>query len=69
MAEMMQAKKLPALADIRDESAEDLRLVLEPKSRRIDPVMMMESLFKLTDLESRVPLNLNVLDSSGAPGC
>ena len=68
MAEMMQAKKLPALADIRDESAEDLRLVLEPKSRRIDPVMMMESLFKLTDLESRVPLNLNVLDSAGAPG-
>ena len=68
MAEMMQAKKLPALADIRDESAEELRLVLEPKSRRIDPVMMMESLFKLTDLESRVPLNLNVLDSAGAPG-
>ena len=68
MAEMMQAKKLPALADIRDESAEDLRLVLEPKSRRIDPVMMMESLFKLTDLESRVPLNLNVLDSEGTPG-
>lgn len=68
MAEMMQAKKLPALADIRDESAEDLRLVLEPKSRRVDPVMMMESLFKLTDLEQRVPLNLNVLDSSGTPG-
>jgi topoisomerase-4 subunit A len=68
MAEMMQAKKLPALADIRDESAEDLRLVLEPKLQRTDPVVMMESLFKLTDLESRVPLNLNVLDSTGTPG-
>ena len=45
------------------------RLVLEPKSRRIDPVMMMESPFKLTDLESRVPLNLNVLDSPVRRGC
>ncbi|HCD49650.1 MAG TPA: DNA topoisomerase IV subunit A, partial [Alphaproteobacteria bacterium] len=68
MAEMLNDKKLPVLADIRDESAEDLRLVLEPKSRRIDPVLMMESLFKLTDLESRVSLNLNVLDASGKPG-
>ncbi|NDA07923.1 MAG: DNA topoisomerase IV subunit A, partial [Alphaproteobacteria bacterium] len=68
MADLLQAKKLPALADIRDESAEDLRLVLEPKSRRIDPAMVMESLFRLTDLETKVPLNLNVLDSTGAPG-
>ena len=68
MAEMMQAKKLPMLADIQDESAEDIRLVLEPKSRRLDPDMVMESLFKTTDLESRVSLNLNVLDADGRPG-
>ena len=68
MADMLQAKKLPFLADIRDESAEDLRIVLEPKSRRLEPEVVMESLFKLTDLETRVPLNLNVLDSDGRPG-
>ena len=67
-ADMLQAKKLPFLADIRDESAEDLRIVLEPKSRRLEPEVVMESLFKLTDLETRVPLNLNVLDSDGRPG-
>ena len=68
MADMLQAKKLPFLADIRDESAEDLRIVLEPKSRRLEPEVVMESLFKQTDLEMRVPLNLNVLDSDGRPG-
>ena len=68
MADMLQAKKLPFLADIRDESAEDLRIVLEPKSRRLEPEVVMESLFKLTDLETRVPLNLNVLDAEGRPG-
>ena len=68
MADMLQAKKLPFLADIRDESAEDLRIVLEPKSRRLEPDVVMESLFRLTDLETRVPLNLNVLDSNGRPG-
>ncbi|MGC6454698.1 MAG: DNA topoisomerase IV subunit A [Candidatus Puniceispirillaceae bacterium] len=68
MADMLQAKKLPFLADIRDESAEDLRIVLEPKSRRMEPDVVMESLFRLTDLESRVPLNLNVLDAEGRPG-
>ena len=68
MAELLNAKKLPMLADIRDESAEDLRLVLEPKSRRLDPEMMMESLFHLTDLETKVPLNLNVLAADGTPG-
>ena len=68
MADMLQAKKLPFLADIRDESAEDLRIVLEPKSRRLEPEVVMESLFKLTDLETRVPLNLNVLDADGRPG-
>ena len=67
MAEMLQAKKLPVLADIRDESAEDIRVVLEPKSRRLDPNAVMESLFKLTELEIRVSLNLNVLDSNGRP--
>ena len=67
MADMLQAKKLPFLVDIRDESAEDLRIVLEPKSRRLEPEVVMESLFKLTDLETRVPLNLNVLDAEGRP--
>ena len=67
LAEMLQAKKLPFLGDIRDESAEDLRIVLEPKSRRIEPEVVMESLFKLSDLETRVPLNLNVLDANGRP--
>ena len=67
MAEMLQSKKLPVLADIRDESAEDIRIVLEPKSRRLDPEAVMESLFKSTELETRVSLNLNVLDSSGRP--
>ena len=65
---MLQAKKLPVLADIRDESAEDIRIVLEPKSRRLEVELVMESLFKLSDLEVRVPLNLNVLDADGRPG-
>jgi len=67
MAEMMMAKKLPMLADIRDESAEDIRIVLEPKTRRLNPEAVMESLFKLTELEARASLNLNVLDSTGRP--
>ena len=61
IAELMNEKKLPLLADMRDESAEDVRLVLEPRSRSVDPELLMESLFKLTELESRVPLNMNVL--------
>jgi topoisomerase IV subunit A len=61
IAELMNEKKLPLLADMRDESAEDVRLVLEPRSRSVDPALLMESLFKLTELESRVPLNMNVL--------
>jgi topoisomerase-4 subunit A len=56
------------LADIRDESAEDIRIVLEPKSRRLESELVMESLFKLSDLEVRAPLNLNVLDADGRPG-
>jgi topoisomerase IV subunit A len=61
IAELINEKKLPLVADMRDESAEDVRLVLEPRSRSVDPALMMESLFKLTELESRIPLNMNVL--------
>ncbi|MGI9414384.1 MAG: DNA gyrase subunit A, partial [Hyphomicrobiales bacterium] len=61
IAELLQARKLPMLGDVRDESAEDIRLVLEPKSRSVDPVLLMESLFKVTELESRISLNMNVL--------
>ncbi len=68
IAELMQARKLPMLADIRDESAEDIRLVLEPRSRTVDPVLLMESMFKVTDLESRVSLNMNVLSKGQVPG-
>jgi topoisomerase-4 subunit A len=66
-AELLQTRKLPLLGDIRDESAEDIRLVLEPKSRSVDPVVLMESLFKITDLESRIPLNMNVLSKGLVP--
>lgn len=68
IAELMQARKLPMLADIRDESAEDIRLVLEPRSRAVDPVLLMESMFKATDLESRISLNMNVLSKGQVPG-
>jgi topoisomerase-4 subunit A len=61
IAELMNEKKLPLLADMRDESAEDVRIVFEPRSRSVDPALLMESLFKLSELESRIPLNLNVL--------
>ncbi len=67
IAELLLQKKLPLLADVRDESAEDVRLVLEPKSRSVDPVVLMESLFKLTELETRVPLNMNVLSRGVVP--
>jgi topoisomerase-4 subunit A len=67
IAELLQAKKLPLLADVRDESAEDVRLVLEPKSRSIDPVLLMEQMFKLTELETRLPLNMNVLTRGQVP--
>jgi topoisomerase IV subunit A len=61
IAELINEKKLPLLADMRDESAEDVRVVFEPRSRSVEPALLMESLFKLTELESRVPLNMNVL--------
>ncbi|MDA7948274.1 MAG: DNA topoisomerase IV subunit A [Hyphomicrobiaceae bacterium] len=67
IADLMQAKKLPLLADIRDESAEEIRLVLEPKNRTVEPEILMESLFKVTDLEARVPLNMNVLSRGKIP--
>ncbi|MBV8736361.1 MAG: DNA topoisomerase IV subunit A [Alphaproteobacteria bacterium] len=67
IAALLEEKKLPLLADIHDESAEDLRLVLEPKSRNVDAGVLMEQLFRLTELEIRVPLNLNVLDLAGVP--
>lgn len=67
MAEAYREKKLALLGDIRDESAEDIRIVLEPKSKNVDAGMLMESLFKLTDLETRISLNLNVLDAGNAP--
>ncbi|WP_127142702.1 DNA topoisomerase IV subunit A [Pelagibacterium montanilacus] len=67
IAELIFARRLPLLKDVRDESAEDIRLVLEPRSRTVDPVLLMESMFKLTDLEARFPLNLNVLDNGLIP--
>jgi topoisomerase IV subunit A len=67
MAELLQEKKLALLADIHDESAEDVRIVLEPKSRNVEPEILMESLFRATDLEIRYPLNLNVLDADNTP--
>ncbi len=67
VAELIQNRKLPLLADIRDESAEDVRLILEPKSQNVDPSVLMETLFKQTELETRASLNLNVLDARGTP--
>ncbi len=67
LAGLIEAKRAPLLADVRDESAEDIRLVLEPKSRTVEPEVMMESLFKLSALETRISLNMNVLDAQGAP--
>src|SRR3954449_3516245 len=67
IAELLNDKKLPLVGDVRDESAEDVRLVIEPKSRAVDPELLMESLFRLTELESRIPLNLNVLVKGRIP--
>ncbi len=61
LAELLNEKKLPLVAEVRDELTEDIRLVIEPRARTVDPVLMMESLFKLTELESRISLNMNVL--------
>src|ERR1700740_501356 len=67
IAELLNDKKLPLVGDVRDESAEDIRLVIEPKWARVDPELLMESLFRLTELESRIPLNLNVLVKGRIP--
>ncbi|HEV2558817.1 MAG TPA: DNA topoisomerase IV subunit A [Microvirga sp.] len=67
IAELLQERKLPLLADVRDESAEDVRIVLEPRSRTVDPIILMESLFKLTELESRISMNMNVLAGGKVP--
>ena len=67
VAELMHAKKLPMLEDIRDESAADIRLILEPRSRTIEPEMLMEALFQNTDLEVRIGMNMNVLDLNTIP--
>src|SRR6201990_2620493 len=67
IAELLNEKKLPLVGDVRDESAEDVRIVIEPKSRTVDPELMMESLFRLTELESRISLDLNVLVKGRVP--
>ncbi|MEQ8356769.1 MAG: DNA topoisomerase IV subunit A [Kiloniellaceae bacterium] len=67
IAELLMAKKLAMLADVRDESTDEVRLVLEPKSRNVDPEVLMESLFRQTDLENRISLNMNVLDAENTP--
>ncbi|WP_374467065.1 DNA topoisomerase IV subunit A [Ferrovibrio sp.] len=67
IAELITERKAPLLDDVRDESAEDIRLVLIPKSKNVDPDVLMESLFRSTDLETRFPLNLNVLDGGKLP--
>ncbi len=67
LAELIDEKKLPLVAEVRDESAEDVRVVIEPRSRTVDPAVMMESLFRLSELESRIPLNMNVLVDGVVP--
>lgn len=67
IAELLNEKKLLLVGDIRDESAEDVRIVIEPKSKNVDPEVLMETLFKQTELESKIPLNLNVLVKGRVP--
>jgi len=67
IAALLSERKLPLLDDVHDESADDIRLILTPKSRNVDPAVLMESLFRQTELESRIPLNLNVLDKDCIP--
>ncbi|PKP99923.1 MAG: DNA topoisomerase IV subunit A [Alphaproteobacteria bacterium HGW-Alphaproteobacteria-13] len=67
IAQLIADKKLPILEDVRDESAEDIRIILVPKSRNVDPDVLKESLYRLTELESRFALNLNVLDATRTP--
>jgi topoisomerase-4 subunit A len=67
IAEHIMTRKIPVLADVRDESTEEIRVILEPKSRAVDPEQLMEQLFKTTDLEVKFNMNMNVLDASGTP--
>ncbi len=67
VAELLAARKLPLLADIRDESTTDVRIVLEPRNRTVDPEVLMEQMFRNTDFEVRIPLNMNVLDATNTP--
>lgn len=67
IADILNARKVPLLADVRDESTSDVRIVLEPKSRNVDADVLMEQLFRLTDLETRFSLNMNVLDAAQVP--
>ncbi|WP_326524502.1 DNA topoisomerase IV subunit A [Sphingomonas sp.] len=67
IAELINAKKLPILGDVRDESDEAVRIVIEPRARTVDPTTLIESLYRLSDLETRVSLNLNVLDKTRTP--
>ena len=67
IAELVNAKKIPILADVRDESAEDVRIVLEPRARTVDPDVLMEMLFKASDLETRFAMNMNVLIDGRTP--
>jgi topoisomerase-4 subunit A len=68
IAQLIADKKLPILADVKDESDEQVRLILEPRARTVDPELLLESLYRLTDLEIRFPLNLNILDARRTPG-
>jgi len=67
IAELLNEKKLPLLADVRDESAEDVRIVLEPRARNVEPALLMEALYKLTELETRFSVNMNVLIDGKVP--
>ncbi|MBV8456322.1 MAG: DNA topoisomerase IV subunit A, partial [Acetobacteraceae bacterium] len=67
IAQLLEERKLPLLGSVRDESTEDVRLVLEPRSRGVEPEVLMETLFRATALESRFPLNMNVLDATRTP--
>ncbi|NWG71675.1 MAG: DNA topoisomerase IV subunit A [Parvularculaceae bacterium] len=67
IAELMQQKKLPMIDDVRDESAQDIRLVIAPRSQNVDAATLMEAVFRVTELETRFPLNMNVLGADGAP--
>jgi topoisomerase-4 subunit A len=67
IAQLLQERKVAMLADVRDESTADVRIVLEPKSRTVDPALLMEALFRQSDLETRFPLNMNVLDAQQTP--